>query len=112
MDSLFGFPALHQVYSAVKRTTRPGYGAVALGHGARDGGQHESADIVRMFGDAFGGLAPSAPDLYPEDLRPAIDDWNDRIHPKLNNGVYRAGFATPQAAYDEAVGEVFETWTR
>ena len=110
VDSLFGFPALHQVYSAGQedytgRVTVPLLWDTVRGTAV----SNESADIVRMFGDAFGGLAPSAPDLYPEDLRPAIDDWNDRIHPKLNNGVYRAGFATSQAAYDEAVGEVFET---
>jgi putative glutathione S-transferase len=67
---------------------------------------NESADIVRMFNSGFGGLA-SGPDLYPVDLRDEIDDLNDHIYPRLNNGVYRAGFATTQAAYAEAFAEVF-----
>lgn len=61
-----------------------------------------------MFNSAFDGIAPATPDLYPEPLRPVIDAWNERIYPKLNNGVYRTGFSTTQAAYDEAVTEVFE----
>ncbi|MDJ0640473.1 MAG: glutathione S-transferase C-terminal domain-containing protein [Paracoccaceae bacterium] len=64
---------------------------------------NESADIVRMMG-AFGG-----PDLYPEPLRDQIDAWNDRIYANVNNGVYRAGFARTQQAYDDAVVQVFET---
>lgn len=64
---------------------------------------NESADIVRMLG-AFGG-----PDLYPEALRPQIDAWNDRIFPGLNNGVYRAGFARSQEAYEAGFRDVFAT---
>lgn len=68
---------------------------------------NESADILRMFNSGFGALATSAIDLYPIDLRSQIDVWNDRIYPALNNGVYRAGFATTQEAYDTAVHDVF-----
>lgn len=68
---------------------------------------NESADIVRMLNSGFGDLADTTVDLYPEDLRPEIDALNDRIYPRLNNGVYRAGFATTQEAYEEAFGEVF-----
>ena len=68
---------------------------------------NESADIVRMLNSGFGDLADNAIDLYPEDLRTEIDALNDRIYPRLNNGVYRAGFATTQEAYEEAFGEVF-----
>lgn len=67
---------------------------------------NESADIVRMFNSGFGDLA-SGPDLYPADLRDEITALNDAIYPALNNGVYRAGFATTQLAYDEAFAEVF-----
>jgi len=67
---------------------------------------NESADIVRMFNSGFGPLA-SGPDLYPADLTGQIDALNEAIYPSLNNGVYRAGFASTQAAYDEAVREVF-----
>ncbi len=69
---------------------------------------NESADIVRMFNSGFGALA-SGPDLYPAHLAAQIDAWNDVIYPGLNNGVYRAGFATTQIAYDEAVAQVFDT---
>ena len=65
---------------------------------------NESADIVRMLG-RFG----RGPDLYPEPVRAAIDVWNERIYATVNNGVYRAGFARTQEAYDVAVTEVFET---
>src|SRR6056297_4047525 len=68
---------------------------------------NESADIVRML-----GLFGTGPDLYPENLRPQIDRWNNLIYPKLNNGVYRAGFARTQDAYDAAVREVFDTLDR
>lgn len=67
---------------------------------------NESADIVRMLNAGFGALA-SGPDLYPEHLRAEIDALNDRIYPRLNNGVYRAGFATTQIAYEEAFRDVF-----
>lgn len=69
---------------------------------------NESADIVRMLNSGFGSLA-SGPDLYPADLADQIDALNDAIYPTLNNGVYRAGFATTQEAYEEAFAEVFAT---
>ena len=68
---------------------------------------NESADIVRMFNSSFGNLAKNAIDLYPADLSAEIDALNDRIYPRLNNGVYRAGFATTQLAYEEAFADVF-----
>ncbi|MCB2126516.1 MAG: glutathione S-transferase C-terminal domain-containing protein [Rhodobacteraceae bacterium] len=70
---------------------------------------NESADILRMMSLGFGGLATKGADLYPASLRPAIDALSDWIYPRLNNGVYRAGFATTQVAYDEAVAGVFAT---
>ena len=68
---------------------------------------NESADILRMFNSGFGRLANSDFDLYPADLSAEIDALNDRIYPRLNNGVYRAGFATTQVAYEEAFVDVF-----
>ncbi len=68
---------------------------------------NESAEIIRMFNSAFDGLTGNRLDLYPEPLRERIDALNERIYPSVNNGVYRAGFATRQAAYEEAVREVF-----
>ncbi|MDR3517646.1 MAG: glutathione S-transferase family protein [Azospirillaceae bacterium] len=68
---------------------------------------NESAEILRMFNAGFGALARNGIDLYPVDLRPSIDALNDRLYSRLNNGVYRAGFATTQLAYEEAFADVF-----
>lgn len=70
---------------------------------------NESADIVRMFDTAFAGLVPETPVLYPADLAAGIDALNDEIYDSLNNGVYKAGFASTQAACDEAASGVFAT---
>ncbi len=70
---------------------------------------NESSDIIRMFNDGFGNLARESIDLYPIDLRPEIDDVNNRLYDHFNNGVYRAGFATTQIAYEHAVQEVFDS---
>ena len=68
---------------------------------------NESAEIIRMFNTAFDGLTGNRLDFYPEALRPEIDVLNARIYDDINNGVYKAGFATSQEAYDEAVGKLF-----
>jgi len=68
---------------------------------------NESSDIMRMFNDGFGALARSAVDLYPAALREEIDAVDAFIYENVNNGVYRAGFATTQAAYDEAYERLF-----
>ncbi|BAQ75688.1 glutathione S-transferase domain-containing protein [Pseudomonas sp. Os17] len=68
---------------------------------------NESAEIIRMFNSAFDGLTGNALDFYPQPLRALIDDLNARIYPALNNGVYRAGFATSQQAYETAFDDVF-----
>jgi putative glutathione S-transferase len=68
---------------------------------------NESADIVRMLNSGFGDVADKAIDLYPLDLRTEIDALNAEVYPRLNNGVYRAGFATTQIAYEEAFADVF-----
>lgn len=69
---------------------------------------NESADILRMFDSGFGALARGDIDLRPADLEPEIDALNDWLYPRLNNGVYRAGFATTQEAYEDAYAGVFE----
>jgi len=68
---------------------------------------NESADILRILNSGFGDLADASADLYPEPLRADIDALNEQIYPRLNNGVYRAGFATTQEAYDAAFADVF-----
>ena len=69
---------------------------------------NESADIIRMFNSAFDGIGASEGDYYPEHAQDAINEVNDWIYRDINNGVYRAGFATTQAAYEDAVNTVFE----
>ncbi|OCJ17069.1 glutathione-dependent reductase [Rhizobium sp. AC44/96] len=69
---------------------------------------NESSDILRMMNDGFGTLATHSSDLYPAEWRAQIDAFNERIYPSLNNGVYRAGFATTQIAYEEAFAGVFD----
>ena len=70
---------------------------------------NESSEIIRMFNSAFDGAGAKPGDFYPEALRAEIDDINDRIYSTVNNGVYKAGFATTQPAYEEAVIPLFET---
>jgi putative glutathione S-transferase len=70
---------------------------------------NESAEILRMFIAAFDGLRATAGDYYPEAHRAEIDAVNERVYANLNNGVYRAGFATTQAAYEAAIEGVFDT---
>ena len=68
---------------------------------------NESADIVRMFNDGFGALARSSVDLYPPALREQIDAVNAFVYENVNNGVYRAGFAATQEAYEKAYEQLF-----
>jgi putative glutathione S-transferase len=68
---------------------------------------NESSEIIRMLNSAFDGIGAAPGDYYPEPLRSEIDRINARVYATVNNGVYRAGFATTQAAYDEAVTELF-----
>ncbi len=70
---------------------------------------NESADIIRMFNSAFDAVGAKAGDYYPAALREEIDAVNARVYDEVNNGVYKAGFATTQQAYAEAVEPLFET---
>ncbi len=69
---------------------------------------NESSEIIRMFNSAFNGITDDTQDFYPEELRQEIDQVNARIYDEVNNGVYKSGFATSQAAYDDAVHRLFE----
>uniref|UniRef100_A0A1X7TLZ6 GST C-terminal domain-containing protein n=1 Tax=Amphimedon queenslandica TaxID=400682 RepID=A0A1X7TLZ6_AMPQE len=77
---------------------------------------NESSEIIRMLNTEFNEFCATpeakALDLYPTDLRDTINELNEWIYPGINNGVYRAGFATAQDAYDKAVREVFESLDR
>ncbi|QYX55794.1 glutathione S-transferase family protein [Roseovarius sp. SCSIO 43702] len=70
---------------------------------------NESADIIRMMNSAFDDITGNTDDYYPEDLRAGIDEVNDRVYDTVNNGVYKAGFATSQEAYDKAVHPLFDS---
>ncbi|WP_372837377.1 glutathione S-transferase family protein, partial [Puniceibacterium confluentis] len=70
---------------------------------------NESSEIIRMFNAAFDAITGNDADYWPEALRAAIEPINARIYDTLNNGVYKAGFATSQNAYDEAVVPLFDT---
>jgi putative glutathione S-transferase len=107
-DTLNGVTYLHELYTRADphftgRATVPVLWDIKTGAIVNN----ESADILRMFNSGFGALGDESVDLYPEELRADIDAWNERIYPALNNGVYRAGFATTQAAYEEAYHGVF-----
>ncbi|AHK03946.1 glutathione S-transferase family protein [Rhizobium rhizogenes] len=109
-DGLNGFAYMHEAYTSADphytgRATVP----VLWDKKTKTIVNNESADILRMLNSGFGDLADNGIDLYPEDLRDAIDALNDHIYPRLNNGVYRTGFATTQLAYEEAFADVFAT---
>lgn len=70
---------------------------------------NESSEIIRMFNSAFDGINGNIDDYWPENMRDQIEVVNDRIYDTFNNGVYKAGFATTQAAYDAAIVPLFET---
>ncbi len=70
---------------------------------------NESSEIIRMFNSAFDGITGNTDDYWPAEMRDAIEEVNARIYDTLNNGVYKSGFATTQAAYDAAVHPLFDT---
>jgi putative glutathione S-transferase len=70
---------------------------------------NESSEIIRMFNSAFDAVGAAPGDFYPANLRGTIDPLNARIYDTVNNGVYKAGFATTQEAYEEAVRPLFAT---
>ena len=70
---------------------------------------NESSEIIRMFNSAFNRLTGNTDEYWPDALRGNIEEVNTRIYDTLNNGVYKAGFATTQAAYDAAIHPLFDT---
>jgi putative glutathione S-transferase len=109
-DPIHGARTLYQVYQAAD----PGYtGRVTTPvlWDKRTGTivNNESSEIVRMFNSAFDGVGAGPGDYCPAELREQIDALNGRIYADVNDGVYKAGFATTQQAYDAAIGPLFET---
>ncbi len=108
-DSVNGATRLYQIYTIADpkysgRATVP----VLWDKRERTIVSNESSEIIRMLNSAFDGVGGNDLDFYPEELRDEIDELNAYIYPNLNNGVYRAGFATTQEAYEEAANDVFK----
>jgi putative glutathione S-transferase len=107
-DPLFGATYMHEIYTrADPRFTGRATVPVLWDTQQNVMVSNESADILRMFDTAFEHLVASELRLYPDDLADRIDELNPRIYDALNNGVYKAGFAGTQEAYEEAVEGVF-----
>ncbi len=107
-DRLYGSAYLHEIYTRARpdhtgRVTVP----VLWDKQRQTIVSNESAEIIRMLNTAFDTAGATPGDYYPAELRPEIDAINARVYATVNNGVYRAGFATTQTAYDEAVSELF-----
>jgi putative glutathione S-transferase len=109
-EPLYGFTRLHELYTKADpaytgRVTVP----VLWDTKKETVVSNESAEIIRMLNSAFDEAGAKPGDFYPEALRGEIDAVNEEVYHKVNNGVYKAGFATAQKAYEEAVSELFET---
>ena len=107
-DTLYGLDFLHQLYARADpiysgRVTVP----VLWAKRQKTIVNNESSEIIRMLNSAFDEWGDASLDFCPERLRSAIDEVNALVYSAINNGVYRAGFATTQPAYEEAFGELF-----
>lgn len=107
-DKLYGFDYAHQIYTKAKpeittRVTVP----ILWDKQTETIVNNESAEIIRIFNSGFNTLTSNDDDYYPEALRQEIDDINEMVYHDINNGVYKAGFATTQKAYEEAVNALF-----
>ncbi|MDQ2095866.1 glutathione S-transferase family protein [Rhodalgimonas zhirmunskyi] len=109
-DELYGLPFLRDLYTRAVPDVSGRVTVPVLWDKMRQTiVSNESAEIIRMLNTAFDGITGNKEDFWPEELRAAIEPVNARIYDTLNNGVYKAGFATTQDAYDDAVGPLFDT---
>ncbi|KAB2692110.1 glutathione S-transferase family protein [Brucella pseudogrignonensis] len=109
-DALYGSKRLHEIYTRADPTYSGRVTVPVLWDKQRETiVSNESSEIIRMLNSAFDAFGDASLDLYPEALRGEIDALNEFVYPNINNGVYRAGFATSQEAYEEAFGQVFAT---
>ncbi|MEO0544004.1 MAG: glutathione S-transferase family protein [Pseudomonadota bacterium] len=109
-DQLFGSNFMHEIYTRAApdytgRVTVP----VLWDKKTNTIVSNESSEVIRMFNSAFNEITGNDLDFYPSDLRAEIDEINERIYHKVNNGVYKSGFATTTEAYEEAVTALFES---
>jgi putative glutathione S-transferase len=109
-DPLYNSRYLHELYARADETYS-GRASVPIlwDHHTQTIVNNESADIIRMFGSAFDQAGAKPGDYYPQALRGEVDAVNQRVYDTLNNGVYKSGFATTQAAYEAAVVPLFDT---
>jgi putative glutathione S-transferase len=109
-DHLFGYKRLHEVYSRADRNYSGRVTVPVLWDKQQNViVSNESSEIIRMFNSAFDDFGDASLDFYPEGLRRQIEEINALVYPNINNGVYRAGFATTQEAYEEAFRQLFDT---
>lgn len=109
-DTLFGLPYARDVYTRADPTFSGRVTVPILWDKERETiVSNESAEIIRMFDSAFDGITGNHDDYYPADLQDRIEEVNARVYDTVNNGVYKAGFATSQDAYDAAVHPLFDT---
>jgi putative glutathione S-transferase len=109
-DTLFGAAYMRDIYLRADPKISGRVTVPVLWDRAQDTiVSNESSEVIRMFNSAFDGITGNSADFWPADLREAIEPVNARIYDTLNNGVYKAGFATTQAAYDAAIGPLFDT---
>jgi len=109
-DALFGLPFMRDIYLRADPQTSGRVTVPVLWDKAQGTiVSNESSEIIRMFNSAFDAITGNADDYWPQALRPEIELVNARIYDTLNNGVYKSGFATTQAAYDAAIGPLFAT---
>ena len=107
-DSLYGLPFARDIYLKADPKTSGRVTVPILWDRKRETiVSNESSEIIRMFNSAFDHLTGNNEDFWPEELRDEIEEVNARIYSDINNGVYKSGFATSQAAYDEAVTALF-----
>ncbi|HWL17869.1 MAG TPA: glutathione S-transferase family protein [Opitutus sp.] len=108
-DPVNGFRFLSEAYRATRADFRGRYTVPVLWDKETKRIVNNSEDdICRMLSDAFGFHAPESVDLFPEELKKEQEALSEWIYERINNGVYRAGFATKQAAYERACRRVFE----
>ncbi len=109
-DTLFGSQFMHQIYTRADPTYSGRVTVPVLWDKTQNTiASNESSEIIRMFNSAFDEVGATDGDYYPKALRPEIDAINAVVYETVNNGVYRCGFATAQAAYDAAVVELFQS---
>jgi putative glutathione S-transferase len=112
-DPLYGSRFLHEVYTRARADYTGRVTVPALWDKRRETVVcNESAEIIRMLNSEFDALGDASLDFYPPTLRSEIDELNATVYDRVNNGVYKAGFATSQEAYDEAFDALFEALDR